>query len=166
MDPDEEAALWLKQEGAACDLCTFVVRRGDSLDGVVCASLCVRGRHERHRDGGPKVAFDTGRGRKRARSGSTSGTDVAVAAEVMIWHLWVRPEARRRRWAQRLFEAVRAHARAEIGGGPGDRPLRFACEVLCGNSQALSFWRHVLGEGATEEPADEYVHLSAVLGDA
>ena len=34
-------------------------RRG--IDGLLCASLCVRDRHERHQDGGPKMVFAAGR---------------------------------------------------------------------------------------------------------
>ena len=91
LEPSEEAELWLQQKGEASELLCYVLRQDAAVDGLVCASLCVSGRHVRHMPDGQKVAFGAPRGgSKRGRTGAAASAEPA-AAELLVWHLWVRP---------------------------------------------------------------------------
>ena len=126
LEPSEEAELWLRQKGEASELLCYVLRRGAAVDGLVCASLCVSGRHERHMPDGQKVAFGAPRsGRKRARDGAAAEP---AAAELLVWHLWVRPSARGHGSARQLMCAVFEGASAEARAAPAAVRVRRRAE--------------------------------------
>ena len=168
---------------------TRAVRRegDDHIDGIICASICVAGIHERHHEGGPRVSFgkvphDAEINCKRQRKENMlidHGTPLAdLKADILVWHLWVRPEARGRGWSRRLIEAVVSVAADAIARGYPDIMAIFAREeeaalyhmnfcarlsadVLRFNQKGLDSWRHLLPQ-ATEEH-DEDIRLSSVL---
>ena len=189
LDPAVEAELWQQSKGHTSELCTYVVRRegDDHIDGIICASICVAGIHERHHEGGPRVSFgkvphDAEINCKRQRKENMlidHGTPLAdLKADILVWHLWVRPEARGRGWSRRLIEAVVSVAADAIARGYPDIIGRYAgreeeaalyhnfiarlsADVLRFNQKGLDFWRHLLPQ-ATEEH-DEDIRLSSVL---
>ena len=158
MVPAEEAELWLKQEGIESELCTFVVHRNAAIHALVCASICRRGEHTRHRAGGPPVAFV--HERKRRRSNECKPPE--VIADVMVWHLWVSKSARHQGLATRLLAAVLQHARRDTSGLPCGAVVRVSADVLVTNATALAFWRRAL-PACIEEPGEDWLRLSSVL---
>ena len=100
-------------------------------------------------------------GRKRKRPQSPTAR---VAADILVWHLWVRPEARGRGWARRLIEAVVSVAADACGHGEPHFGfcVRLSADVLQFNRKGLAFWRHLLREGR-EEHVTEDIRRSSVL---
>jgi GNAT superfamily N-acetyltransferase len=160
LSPRAEATLWLNPaEATDSELVGFVAlgdaraeSTGSALLGLVCASVCVRGEHERHWGlARPPVDFGGGAGRRKRRRGPVT---VPLAGDVHVWHLYVVRSARRCGLSRRLVDAARSFAASRCSG-----VVRSSAEVLAANAPALRFWRAYLCAGV-EEPADGWLTLS------
>ena len=153
--PAKEAEVWLGQQSTESELCSYALCGGsDELDGLVCASICLNGRHARHREGSPMVdwAFT------EQVSNTFDSRSAQLQADVIIWHLWVRSSARGQGVADRLLASVWDHAHVSVDA---HSTARVSAEVLQSNAAALRFWRRLLPNQREQLQDDGYVRITS-----
>ena len=161
IEPGPEADFWLNPDAPEIQhprqgrLAGFAALDSQQrLVGIICASTCIRTENHTRHFGAARQAVEfvsvSSRGRKRKKSDEAAAA--AVSADVLVWHLFVRPSGRRQGVASRLLDTMRNHAaRLASAAGSNETWVRVSGEVLRLNAPALGFWRSYLF-GLSHEP--------------